>query len=212
MEYRISSGEMAYFGIWLFLLIIATTLIARRSSRYEFLTFQYIKFLLEPWKIGTFLAATAMITLAAPISGDHTWDIPDSLLISIITFYFCPWSIATIYKYWKKTADFSKLFVAFCLFWLPCWAYDAYIFFRDKRYPSTWWTNLIISGGICFAAGLFWNLAWTKKDGAHFAFYSQSWPTVAKTPFIKVLAYSIILMAPVVIAVGWFVWKHLSSL
>lgn len=212
MEYNISAAVTTYFACWVFLLLGAFTITAFCREKFEFLTASYLKFLLEPWKLLTFLLAMSIITLAAPYSGDHTWDTFDSIIISLLTYYFCPWSLAIFYRFCKKLADFSQLYVAFCLFLTPCWAYDAYILLRDKTYPTTWWSNLIISGGICFAAGLFWNLAWSEKDGAHFAFYNPNWPAVQPTPFLKVLLYSLILMAPVVIAVGWFVWQYCKGL
>jgi len=208
MDYQISQLELFYFISWVSLCFISITLVALNKKEYEFLTKGYLKFLSEPWKLVTFAIAMIIIIVAAPYSGDHTWDTPDSILCSVLTFYFCPWAMGIFYRFMKYPIGYTKLLVAFCAFWLPCWAYDGYIFFRDQAYPATSWPNLFISGGICFAAGLFWNLAWTTEQGGYFAFYKAQWPNIAPTPFLKIFIYALILMIPIALSVGWFLWHY----
>jgi len=211
MGYTISQLELIYLIIWSSFSIASLLLIIKEREHYEFLHKTYLTFLMEPWKGVTFTVAMIMLILAAPYSGDHTWDTQDSILCSILTYIFSPWAIAIFYQHFKfKTISRRKCFVAFCAFWSPCWAYDAYILFRDHDYPATWWTNLIISGGICFSAGLFWNLAWTSRERAYFAFYKPSWPNVPTTPLLKVIPYMFILAIPIISAVIWFLWTHCS--
>lgn len=206
---EISKYIYIYFGLWVSAICSCAVLICLRPQSFEFISKKYWQFLAEPWKISFFLLATAAITCASPFSGDPTWDVPDSILISILTFVTAPWAIAIFYKSASKLTFSKKTWVAFCLFWIPCWAYDFYILFRDGNYPPTWWTNLIISGGICFAAGLFWNLAWDETRGTYFAFYLDEWPEIKSTPFIRIAIFALLISIPVVFAVSWFVWNYL---
>jgi len=196
-----------YFTLWVVLLLIAISIVKKDQKDFEFLHKNYWQFLFEPWKVITFLFATFCITIVAPYSGDPTWDYADSILISILTYIFAPWTVGVIYIGLKKKEFNSKLFAAFVLFFVPCWAYDAYIYFKDGYYPITWFTNVIISSGIVLTAGLFWNLCRTDK-GTEFAFRLDNWPARSNSSVRKMLVPMLILMFPVVYATGWFVYNY----
>lgn len=205
MEYYIQMELKIYLLFWLSAVLVACCLVLRNKEVYAFFDRPYWVFLFEPWKLTTFAIATLGITLAAPYSGDPTWDIPDSIIISILTYIIAPWSVGTLYRNVKAKMFKAQFFVALCFFFVPCWAYDLYILLRDKMYPSTWCENLFISGGIVFLAGLFWNLVWQEDRGVTFAFTRDEWPPQQRTPFKKVIWLCFLLAAPVVASVGWFV-------
>ncbi|MDA3886560.1 MAG: hypothetical protein PF638_13280 [Candidatus Delongbacteria bacterium] len=197
-----------YFITWVILLIISVIIILKNKNEYEFLKNNYWQFLFEKWKFITFFIAVFFISAAAPFSNDHTWDLYDSILISVVTYALAPWSVGVIYLSFKRKLFDSKLFVALTTLLLPCWAYDAYIYFRDGIYPITWATNVIISTGIVITAGLFWNLSWTKENGTEFAFRLENWPYKINSPIKKMLIPMFILMFPVVYSTGWFVYNY----
>ena len=89
-----SSGLKIYLTLWISAVCFSTFIAIR--NRKEFLIFlrAYRQFITERWKVVTFIMATSLVTLVAPYSGDVTWDVPDSLIISFVTYYFAPWSIA----------------------------------------------------------------------------------------------------------------------
>jgi hypothetical protein len=171
----------------------------------------YWQFLFEPWKLFTFAVATMGIALAASYSGDPTWDLPNSIIISILTFGFAPWSVAVIYRHLRSRKFSFELWVAGCVFFLPCWTYDLYILLRDKIYPPTWYPNLYLSGGITLIAGLFWSLYYRDDSGLTFAFTRQEWPAVGPTPFRKVFWPCFFLGIPVAASIGWFVYMYFKS-
>ena len=171
----------------------------------------YWKFLLEPWKFFTFVCAMLMITLAAPYSGDHTWDMTDSIVISILTYALAPWSVAVLFRNLREKIFGQEMFAACCFFWIPCWAYDLYILLRDGFYPPTWLSNLVLSGGITVCAGLFWNLYWSEKTGLTFAFMLQHWPPAEKTPFRKVFWLCCMIGVPVFLSIAWFVYMYFKD-
>lgn len=199
---------ISYLITWVILLLISAVIILKNKKDYEFFDRNYWQFLFEPWKLIIFFIAVFFISLAAPFSGDLTWDLCDSILTSVVTYAVAPWSVGVLYECFKKKYFSSKLFVALTTLLLPCWTYDAYIYFRDGVYPITWATNVIISTGIVITAGLFWNLSWTKESGTEFAFRLENWPRNIKSPVKKMLIPMFILMFPVVYSTGWFVYNY----
>lgn len=204
-------GLKLYLIFWISCIIISIYLVFKHNASYEFLSSAYWKFLSERWKLITFFISIIGITLAGPYSGDSTWDIIDSVIISILVFITAPWSVGMFYRSLRRKEINHKLFVALSCFFLPCWTYDLYILVRDGQYPLSWAPNLVLSGSICFMAGLFWNLAWQKNKGLFFAFDLDTWPVVEATAFRHIIMPAvcfIILMASIV---GWFVLSYLFN-
>ena len=126
MQFQIATELKVYLMLWLSALMLSLFVVFCNRKVCTLVQKSYWKFLFERWKLFTFAVATLTITLAAPYSGDPTWDIPDSIIISIFTYYFAPWSVAVLYRNlrsWKFTSD---LWVALCVFFIPCWTYDLY--------------------------------------------------------------------------------------
>ncbi len=208
MQFHIATELKIYLALWLSALILSLFAVFRNRKECSLLQKVYWKFLFERWKIFTFAAATLIITLVAPYSGDPTWDVPDSIIISMLTFILAPWSVGVLYRSlrsWKFNIEF---WIGLCFFFIPCWTYDLYILLRDKIYPPTWYDNLYISGGIVLIAGLFWNLYYRDAYGLTFAFKLNEWPSVGPTPFNKVFWPCFFLSIPVILSIGWFVYMY----
>ena len=208
MRYYIPPELKIYSFFWALYVLASIYLILRDRKSYSFFNRSYWSFLFEPWKLATFAVAALIITIAAPYSGDPTWDAADSIIISILTYILAPWSVSMLYRSLKFKTLKAQFFVAICFFFIPCWTYDLYILLRDKVYPPTWYDNLYLSGGIVFFAGLFWNLAWKEGRGVTFAFMEDEWPPKEKTPFKKVVWLCCLLAFPVIASVGWFVYMY----
>lgn len=211
MGYYIEPAIRIYFIAWIGMLALSFYFVLRNRNNYEIFDRRYWAFLFEPWKVATFLFATFLITIAAPYSDDHTWDTPDSILISIVTYFFAPWAVATGYKSIRDRKFGQKLFVALTAFFIPCWTYDFYILLRDQVYLATWLDNLFLSSPIVFLAGLFWNLLWVEDEGVTFAFKRDDWPTNIRTPFKKIFWVCVLLGVPVAASIGWFVITFLMK-
>ena len=211
MYFQITDGLKIYLAIWLSALILSLFLVYRNRATCSLVQGAYWKFLFEPWKLFTFAVATLCVTLAAPYSGDPTWDLPDSIIISILTYFFAPWSVAVLFRNLRSGKFKVDFWVALCLFFIPCWTYDLYILLRDNIYPPTWYDNLYISGGMTLIAGLFWNLYYRDDIGLTFAFKLEEWPAVGQTAFKKVFWPCFLLSIPIVASIGWFVYMYFKS-
>lgn len=206
MDLIIPPLELAYLTLWVVGLAIALLMILRAEDHFGLLSRAYARFLLEPWKLGIFALATASITLAAPYSGDPTWDVPDSLLVSLVVYLTAPWAVAEIARSWRRLDQGARRYAAIMILLTPCWTYELYILFRDGIYPPTWQSNLVLSGMICVFAGLLWNLGWKESEASRFTFRWEEWPPADRSPFRKVLPMVVVLASPVALMVLAFVY------
>lgn len=204
---NISSWEAIYFLTWLTALAVSSFLILRSPNDYEITSRIYWQFLLQPWKMFTFVVATTLLVLAAPYSGDPTWDTWDSLLTGICTYTTAPWAVGVFYRVYRSRQLNHTILVAVSLFMTSCWSYDFYLLLRDHTYPATWLPNLPISMAIALSAGLFWNLAWHPNHGSCFAFTLPVWPAVSPTPIKKLLLPALIITIPFVYMLLLFVYE-----
>jgi hypothetical protein len=211
MHFQIANGLKVYFAAWTSALMLSLFFVYRNRTTCSLVQGAYWKFLFEPWKLFSFAVATLCVSLAAPYSGDPTWDLADSIIISILTYFFAPWSVAVLYRNLRSRKFSADLWVALCLFFIPCWTYDLYILLRDNIYPPTWYDNLYISGGMTLIAGLFWNLYYCDDLGLTFAFKLEEWPSVGQTAFKKVFWPCFFLSIPIVASIGWFVYMFFKS-
>ena len=171
--------------------------------------YHYFQFLLIPWKLITFIIAMTGITLAAPYSGDATWDYFDSIIISILVYLSSPWAVGTLYLFITKKRSYKNLFIAIVmLLFSSSWFYDGYILIRDGNYPATWLQNLIISPAFFIAAGMFWNLEYMPGLGAKFSFQLDGWyHRQISANFKKLFWIALPFGLFTLYAVFWFVWE-----
>ena len=209
--FQIATELKVYFAVWFSALMLSFIYVFRNRATCSLVQKIYWKFLFERWKLFTFAVATLILTLAAPYSGDSTWDFADSIIISILTYCFAPWSVAVLYRNLRSRKLNADFWIASCVFFIPCWAYDLYILLRDGIYPPTWYPNLYISGGMTLNAGLFWNLYYCEDHGLTFAFTLEEWPSVGRTAFKKVFWPCFFLSIPILASIGWFVYMFFKS-
>jgi hypothetical protein len=197
----------AYVAVWAFLCAAAVIVYLRRPRAFAISSRDYWRFVAEPWKLATFAAGTALITLVAPYTGDPTWDYVDGLFMSVLCFATAPWVVAVLYFAAKRKARLDELFVSICA-WLfsASWSYDLYLVLRDGRYPDTWFANLFASSVIYICAGLFWNLEYRAGRGVLFSFMRDGWPSrPPHAPVWRFALYALIFALPAVAAVLMFV-------
>jgi hypothetical protein len=195
-----------YIGAWSVACVAALILYLRRPRAFAISSREYWRFLAEPWKVATFVAGAALITLVAPYTGDPTWDYIDGAFMSILCFTTAPWVVATLYFAARGTARVDELCVAVCA-WLfsASWSYDLYLVLRDGRYPETWFANLFASSVIYICAGLFWNLEYRAGRGVIFSFMREGWPARAhNAPVWRFALYGLIFALPAIAAVLMF--------
>jgi hypothetical protein len=199
-----------YLLSWLTLSLAALIIFIRERRSFEILKRPYFKFLFVPWKIATFLVAGAVMTLAAPYSGDYTWDYFDASAMSMLTFLTAPWTTGVLYRFIRGKESSKKAYVAICVAMFSfSWFYDGYILMRDGFYPHTWFYNIILSSLLYFSAGLLWNLEPTEKKTITFAFEKDGWPEVhTHAGFRKILLAIVPFMLFGAFIVGIFVLGH----
>ncbi|HEY5993132.1 MAG TPA: hypothetical protein VIU46_00870 [Gallionellaceae bacterium] len=196
-----------YLACWLLACIVALALYLRRPAAFIISGRRYWHFLAEPWKLLTFAAGGLLITLAAPYTGDPTWDYVDGAFMSILCFATAPWVVGVLYLRARGKTGWVETYIALCA-WLfsASWSYDIYLVWRDGIYSATWLPNLFASSLIYLCAGLFWNLEWQPGRGVIFSFMQDSWPArpEVSSPW-RLLLYAAIFAIPAVSAVLVFV-------
>jgi hypothetical protein len=163
-----------YAGFWGVATAAATAVAARHRLRLGEELPAYGRFLRIPWKFATFLLSGGFFVLVAPYTPDPTWDRIDAAFMSIAAFLTAPWAVGTLARVARKQAPASlALLAAVVWMWSASWSYDAYIWWRDGVYPSTWWSNIIASSVLYACAGLFWSLEY--REGVTFTFLHDGW-------------------------------------
>lgn len=202
----------AYIAAWAAACLVALALVVRRPRDFEIAGAAYRRYLLQPWKIATFLLAAAGITLIAPYTGDPTWDYVDAPLMSVLTFATAPWAVGTLYRALRRRAGMKQAFVALCA-WLfsASWSYDIYLVFRDGVYPATWWANLAASSLLYLPAGMLWSLEWRPGRGVVFGFMENDWPDPAHCGgFAKLVWFALPIMLLAGALILPFLWDGWS--
>jgi len=195
-----------YIGVWSAACVLALLVFLRRPALCAIGRPSYWVFLGEPWKLATFVAGAALITLVAPHTGDPTWDYYDGFFMSVFCFATAPWVAATLFFAARGRSTPAELYVACCA-WLfsASWSYDIYLVWRDGQYPETWFANLFASSVIYLSAGLFWNLEWQRGRGVIFSFMREGWPSrPAESAFFRLVGYAAIFAIPAIAAILMF--------
>lgn len=168
--------QQIYTTAWVLACLFCLYLWLFKLEPFIFSRKEYWRFLLRPWKVGTFVVTTLFMVLVAPYSGDYTWDYADGFFMSALTYITAPWAVGIFFKFIKQQASLRQVFVAFCLWMFSAsWSYDIYLLARDGRYPLTWLSNLFISSILYWSAGLLWNLDWKPEKDVYYSFVEERW-------------------------------------
>ena len=196
-----------YVASWAVACLAALVLYLARRDRYAISRRSYWHFLTEPWKVATFIAGAALITLVAPYSGDPTWDYYDGFFMSVLCYTTSPWVVGVLYQARRRRARIDEVYIAVCA-WLfsASWSYDLYQLWRHGYYPITWHANLFASSLIYLCAGLFWNLEYVPGRGTIFSFMQEDWPSRPRSSSVWRLAiWGAVFAIPAIAAVAVFV-------
>ncbi len=158
---------------------LVATAVALTAARRQLFSAERLRLLQEPWRLLTFALGTAVVAGAAPYSGDPTWDLPDSLLTAALVYFLAPWCVGVMHR----ERSLRRLAPAVILFFVPCWAYDLYIWLSRGFYPDSWDSNLALSGIIALCGGVFWNLSWAPGT-----------PTLRITGIMTLVSLPVLLM------------------
>jgi hypothetical protein len=204
---------LRYIAGWGSALLLAIVLVLREPRAYGLLSRAYVRSLFVPWKLVTFFLAAGFFVIAAPYTGDPTWDHVDGAIMSTLTFLTAPWAVGAITRAFRGLLPKRQAFVALVA-WLfsASWSYDGYLFLRDGRYPFTWWANLFASSGLYAAAGAMWCVTYVPARGMVFDFMTDDWFATPPTTFRKVAPMVVILATIVTVAMVPFACEALHTL
>jgi hypothetical protein len=183
-----------YVAAWVAATLFAIYRIASGKNGRALSSGAYWRFLAQPWKLATFGVATAILSWIGWLGYDPTWDIPETVIMGILTFVTAPYAVATFSRFAKGVdRNPSECLTAIVLtLFSASWSYDAYAtLFLVPEYPVRMaMANLGISPIFYLLGGLMWSLEF--RDG-HIrpAFLEATWPP-AKTetaPIRKLAPY-----------------------
>ena len=167
-----------YFPCWLTAMIVAISLVIARRDTFRLTSRDYQAFLSPVWKLLSFAIAVVGLSILSRYSDDPTWDIPETIILSGLTFVTAPWAVGVVCRATLGCErGWWEVYVAAC-FWLfsSSWCYDAYVWAWFGFYPFTWLGNLMISPFLYLLAGMFWSLE-TRNNVPVLAFLEPVWFT-----------------------------------
>lgn len=210
--------SISYLLIWIVLCILCVTLIWRRRETLLLLKREYWIFLLKPWKLITFLIAVISLCFISTLGYDPTWDIPETILMSLLTYCTAPYSVGIMYRFYRAMwSSLQELFIAIILlFFSACWLYDAYVmlFLMRWDYPLSALWNIGISPFFYIFAGMLWSMDYRKWPGVVLIYTQKEWIHFLweKSAFSKMF----IAMIPIFLFMGavfwYFIYMNISNL
>lgn len=202
-----------YLCAWGALVVAGAVVMIRSRESYDILSTAYLRSLLVPWKLATFVVAAALIVVAAPYTGDPTWDHVDATFMSVLTYVTAPWAVGVFVRVKKGLLPKRQLFVALVVgLFVWSWSYDGYLFLRDGRYPPTWLWNMVASGTLYVSAGMMWSLTHVVGRGIVFDFMTADWYRTPPARFRKIVLFAVLVAAGVTLSMLPFAIEAVSTL
>jgi len=167
-----------YFYTWIMLTLVGLFFIIKNHKELLLFKKKYFIFLLRSWKFGSFILASTILCYISTFGYDPTWDIPETIIMAVLTYWTAPYTVGTIYRFFNKFhQNYYELYVAIILLMFSsAWFYDAYaMFFLIGEYPPTAFANLGLSPLFYIFAGMMWSLDSWKDTGAIFVYTFPEW-------------------------------------
>ena len=204
---------LIYVAVWSAAVMACGIAVARERREYDILSRAYLRSRLAPWKVVTFLIAATFFVIAAPYTGDPTWDHVDGAFMSVLTYVTAPWAVGVVVRVRRGLLPRRQLFVAMGVaMFAASWSYDGYVFLRDGIYPQTWWSNILASGTLYTSAGMMWSLTHVPGRGVVFDFMTDDWYRTPPARFRKVVIVALLVSAGMVLAMLPFAKDIASAL
>jgi len=202
---------LVYIAVWSALVVAGGIMMIRERRTYGLLSTAYLRSLLVPWRLVTFVIAATFFVVGAPYTGDPTWDHVDGSFMSILTYATAPWVIGVLFRARRRLVPRRQIFVALVVaLFSASWSYDGYLFLRDGLYPATWWSNIIASLTLYVSAGMMWSLTHVPGRGIVFDFMTDAWFATPPARFRKVVLFAALVAAGAMLAMVPFASEVLS--
>jgi len=122
----------------------------------------------RPWKLITFFIALGYYIWGAIHYQCPTWDVPISIIMSLLTYVFAPWTVSNIYRLIATRPSGWLLRILGCMLLMYACASGSYELYNwwNLGYwpPPTYWVNLYYSMLMFFAAGMLWRFNGTFAE------------------------------------------------
>lgn len=196
-----------YIIFWLILTLIWLILLIKERKNIIIFKKDYILFLYKKWKIILFLIATISLSYISTLWYDPSWDIPETIIMSLMTLYFAPYSTWIFYRFyrWINKSKLEFYIAIILMFFSSCWFYDIYaMIFLMWYYPPMAFPNLWLSPFFYIFAWIMWNLDYSKKDWVIFTYAKNEWINYKweKWNFLKIFIYTL----PIIIFMCFIFW------
>ncbi len=203
-----------YILFWISLCITAFILLIKNRKQIILFKKDYLLFLLKPWKIILFLIATILLAYISTLWFDPSWDVIETIIICILTFYFAPYTAWIFYRFYKWINKSKKeLFIAIILmFFSSCWFYDFYAWiFLLWHYSKMFFYNLWLSPFFYLAWWIMWNLDFSKEKWVIFTYTQKEWIDFKwdKKWLNKILIYTLPAILFMVFVFGYFIYVNI---
>lgn len=203
-----------YIIFWLILTIIWLILLIKERKNIILFKRDYVLFLFKKWKIILFLIATISLSYISTLWFDPSWDIPETIIMSLMTLYFAPYSAWIFYRYYKWINKSKKEFyiAIILMFFSACWFYDIYaMIFLMWYYPPMAFSNLWLSPFFYIFAWMMWNLDYSKKDWVIFVYSKREWVKFKweQWNFWKIFIYTLPIILFMVFIFWYFIFDNL---
>ncbi len=127
----------------------------------------YLKDLFRPWKLVLFIVGLGFFVWGAVYWNLRTWDVPVSIIMSVLCFLFSPFAVRGIIRS-LKTRDplwgLKLIFYLAVVYAIGSGSYEIYNTIRLGHHPVTYVENLLFSIPTTLAAGLVWSYKGTLKE------------------------------------------------
>ncbi len=199
-----------YIILWIILILIWLVLLIKNRKEVLLFRKKYINFLFVRWKLILFFLAVISLSIMSTLWLDPTWDIPETIVMSILTFYTAPYSSWIIYRYlrWLNKNSYEFYIAIILLFFSSAWFYDLYtLLFLLWEYPPMAFSNLLLSPFFYLFWWITWNFGYSKKKGVIFLFKEKDWidTKTEKDWFDKIFLY----ILPIIIFMIVIFWGFL---
>lgn len=144
---------------------------------------------------------------------DPTWDIPETIMMGLLTYYTAPYSIGILYRFAKGwNRDYRELYISIIfLFFSSAWSYDLYamVVLLGNNYPTTAFANLCISPFFYILAGMMWNLDYREDTGVIFVYNRPEWIAFQGSGGLKkIYVYVLPIVIFMAVIFGYFIYLN----
>jgi hypothetical protein len=127
----------------------------------------YLRNLLRPWKVVTFLIGIGFFVWGAGYFDAPTWDVGVSIWMSVLCYLLAPYAVdlgLRAARSRKKGWVRDLLISAAIVYFVASGSYEIYNTIRLGQHPYTYWYNLWFSVPVTIIAGLVWRYDGSMKD------------------------------------------------